>query len=66
MSQQFSATQKQPGRAAARNGPENVDPIAEGLRQLYRNVTEEAVPDEFIDLLNRIDLAAADLPKEGQ
>lgn len=31
------------------------DPIAVGLRQLFATVADEAVPDEFMALLDRID-----------
>lgn len=31
------------------------DPISQGLRQLLASVTEEPVPDEFMDLLDSLD-----------
>lgn len=39
-------------------GPDLIDdPIVAGLRTLYREVLAEPVPDEFNDLLARIDAA---------
>ena len=59
MSQSHSAINRQ----APRPADGNVDPIAEGLRQLYRNVAEEPIPDEFLELLNRIDSASIQTEK---
>lgn len=59
MSQSHSAINRQ----AQRPADGNVDPIAEGLRQLYRNVAEEPIPDEFLELLNRIDSASIQTEK---
>ena len=53
----MSQTRPANSRAAPRPGEGAVDPIAEGLRQLYRNVAAEPVPDEFLELLSRIDSA---------
>ena len=33
------------------------DPIAEGLRRLWASAETEPVPDEFMDMLDRIDAA---------
>ncbi len=45
-------------RTAGRNpGVNKPDPIAEGLRKLWENVEKEPVPDEFLDILDRIDAA---------
>jgi hypothetical protein len=33
------------------------DPIASGLRQLWADVEREPVPEEFLDMLDRIDSA---------
>ena len=35
------------------------DPIVDGLRRLYDDVASEPVPDEFMNLLNKIDEARA-------
>lgn len=35
------------------------DPIADGLRKLWENVEKEPVPNEFLDILDRIDAASA-------
>lgn len=34
------------------------DPVALGLRSLWRNAEQEALPDDFLDLLDQIDAAA--------
>lgn len=39
---------------------EGSDPIAEGLRRLYQGVESEPVPEDFLNLLRRIDAAIAD------
>lgn len=44
-------------------GPDLIDdPIVAGLRTLYRDVLAEPVPDEFNDLLARIDAALGAAP----
>ncbi len=40
-----------PKRAAAKNNPE----WANGLRNLYDSVVEEPLPDQFKDLLSKLD-----------
>ncbi len=40
------------GPSAAAGGP---DSIAIGLQRLFASVAEEPIPDEFLELLNRID-----------
>lgn len=42
------------GRGRRANQP---DPIAEGLRKIWENVEKEPVPDDFLDILDRIDVA---------
>lgn len=44
------------------HGPGNAasDPIGAGLRRLLASVTEEPIPDEFMNLLDRLDAARAD------
>jgi hypothetical protein len=44
------------------------DPIVDGLRRLYDDVASEPVPDEFMNLLNKIDevRAAKDGKKDGR
>jgi hypothetical protein len=37
------------------------DPIVLGLKRLYDSVLEEAVPDDFMDLLGQIDAELAQL-----
>jgi Anti-sigma factor NepR len=46
------------------------DPIVLGLKRLYDSVLEEAVPDDFMDLLGQIDAELAqhvddDAPKDA-
>ena len=38
------------------------DPVSLGLRKLWQNVEQEAVPAEFLDLLDAIDAASAGDP----
>lgn len=48
-----------------RTGRYTNDPISLGLRKLWQNVEQEAVPAEFLDLLDAIDSAKGDdLPRE--
>ena len=42
------------------------DPIALGLRRLWADVEKEAVPDDFLNLLDRIDERRADLAANPQ
>jgi hypothetical protein len=37
----------------------NDDPIVLGLKRLYDSVLEEAVPDDFMDILGQIDATLA-------
>lgn len=50
-----------PSPAARRSPvpPATPDAIEEGLRQLFRSVADEPLPDEFADLLRRMDEATA-------
>lgn len=41
------------------------DPIVDGLRRLYDDVASEAVPEEFLNLLKKIDDARAKTPDAG-
>lgn len=56
--------QQMPSSAARRTAPlpAVVDPIEEGLRELFRTMVEEPLPDEFKALLERIDAAT---PRAG-
>lgn len=42
------------------HGPADTDWIGDGLRQLYRRVAEEPLPDAFAKLLEQLDEAAPD------
>lgn len=46
--------ERRSGRNRRANQP---DPIAEGLRKLWENVEKEPVPDDFLDILDRVDAA---------
>jgi hypothetical protein len=43
--------------APRRRRAQGADAISAGLRQLWAEVEQEPVPDEFLDLLDRIDAA---------
>lgn len=43
--------------SAGRKAPDRPDPIAEGLRRLWAEAEAEPVPDDFLDILDRIDAA---------
>lgn len=48
--------QKFSSAPSGRGGPRAAsDPIALGLRRLWSEVEKEAVPDDFLDLLDQID-----------
>lgn len=49
------------GPKAAGAGP---DPIAIGLQHLFASVAEEPIPDEFLELLSRIDGGGQAKPAE--
>lgn len=40
----------------------NNDPVSLGLRKLWQNVEQEAVPTEFLDLLDAIDATSGKEP----
>ncbi len=63
MKQRGSAVAGTASTRAARKGP---DPIADGLRQLWADVEAEPVPDDFFDILDRIDAARANLDESGK
>lgn len=44
----------------------DIDPIASGLRQLLVSVSEEPIPEEFMQLLDRLDESAASGNSSGQ
>lgn len=46
-------------------GPNSGPEWAAGLRQLYKAVVDEPLPDCFRDLLAQLDQAAADQPAKG-
>ena len=50
-------------RATARKAE---DPIAMGLRRLWADVESEAVPDDFLDLLDQIDSRRAETDSGGK
>jgi hypothetical protein len=43
------------GRAGARAVADRSDPIAMGLQQIFGDIANEPIPDEFMRLLDRID-----------
>jgi hypothetical protein len=57
---QMEARRPMPPTAARRATPHSaaVDPIEAGLRELFRAMAEEPLPEEFKALLDRIDAAA--------
>ncbi len=46
------------GRKAKRTA----DPISQGLQKLFQSVADEAIPEEFMALLDQIDAKAAENP----
>ncbi len=63
MKQKGSAMAVTAGTRAPQKGQ---DPIADGLRQLWADVEAEPVPDDFFDILDRIDAARAKLQDSDQ
>ena len=47
---------KSPKSAAANTGPA-LDAVSRRLRQYYDSVKDEAIPEQFLDLLERLDEA---------
>lgn len=42
------------------------DPIADGLKRLYDDVANEPIPDEFIELLQKLDSATSSQESQDQ
>ncbi|WP_199555229.1 NepR family anti-sigma factor [Sandaracinobacteroides hominis] len=42
-----------------RTAPGKADPIADGLRRLWADAEAEPIPDDFLDILDRVDAARA-------
>lgn len=51
--------QSQEGAPLVAQTASDPDPIRAGLKKIYDAVVEEAIPDEFMALLDRIDAARA-------
>lgn len=50
-------------------GPQRGDPneaISRKLKLLYTAVEEEGIPDRFLDLLEKLDLAEGAAPRDGR
>lgn len=50
-----SGSTGQPGAAARRSMAKQTPEWADGLKQLYDAVVEEQLPDQFLDLLAKLD-----------
>ena len=46
---------EKPGQRPGRNGKEKASPIGRALRSVYDDTLRESVPDDFLNLLRKLD-----------
>ena len=49
------ATEKMPGQRPSRSGREKASPVGRALRTVYDDTLRESVPEDFLDLLRKLD-----------
>ena len=48
-------TQKMPSQRASKGGREKASPVGRALRSVYDDTLRESVPNDFLDLLRKLD-----------